>query len=169
MACSGHGAMAAPARRRRRRSSATAHGGCGKQRRRQRRSRPTRWRSTELRDGVEMAHGDERRTPELRWREKRRRERERGLSLGALPAAAAREGDGGDDGAAPGGGTEQQRRWRLLTRRPIGLVARPARARSAAAWAGDAERRRRPGRGGTWARGLVSPGLRLKKERESWR
>jgi len=59
-------ATAAPARRRRRRSSATAHGGCGKQRRRQRRSRPTLWRSTELRDGVEMAHDDERRTPELR-------------------------------------------------------------------------------------------------------
>uniref|UniRef100_A0A0E0NYI0 Aminotransferase-like plant mobile domain-containing protein n=1 Tax=Oryza rufipogon TaxID=4529 RepID=A0A0E0NYI0_ORYRU len=103
---------AAPARRRRRRSSATAHGGCGKQRRRQRRSRPTRWRSTELRDCVEMAHGDERRTPELRWREKRRHERERGLSLGALPAAAAREGDGDDDGAAPDGGTKQ--RWRRL-------------------------------------------------------
>uniref|UniRef100_A0A0E0BRL4 Uncharacterized protein n=1 Tax=Oryza glumipatula TaxID=40148 RepID=A0A0E0BRL4_9ORYZ len=105
---------AAPARRRRRRSSATAHGGCGKQWRRQRRSRPTRWRSSELRDGVEMAHGDERRTPELRWREKRRRERERGLSLEALPAAAAREGDGDDDGAAPDIGPKQRQR-RLLT------------------------------------------------------
>uniref|UniRef100_A0A0E0A9K0 Uncharacterized protein n=1 Tax=Oryza glumipatula TaxID=40148 RepID=A0A0E0A9K0_9ORYZ len=170
----------------RRRAAAATSSGVGKRRRRR-----IRWRSTELRDDVEMTH--QRRAADAGVEEERgkRRGRKRGSASGLyqrlrygrkmvtttarLPAAARSNGGGGcsrwrwrrlwkkgGKGAVADGRTAQaleRRQLRIWRRGLRDLAARPARAQSAVAWAGDTERRRRPGRGGTWAWGLASLGL----------